>query len=510
VTEELPKGWVWATIDDLQAAEARAITDGPFGSNLASRHYTDTGARVIRLQNIGDGNFIDERAYISPEHFETLNKHEVRQGDIVIASLGNDLPRATIVPDLGGPAIVKADCIRFRPSPLVSPAWILYALRAPYTKASVQERVRGIGRPRLGLGAIRKISIPVPPADEQKRIAEALEAELTRLDAAENQLQLAEMRLGRLRSRIISELCSGRKRDRDTVSLNDLDGGGEKKPQDLPSGWSRSTLGEVVNSVKNGIFVPRAKSDPDGVPILRIGAVRTMSLDLGDLRYSRMSVEDLDAKDALLKEGDLLFTRYNGNPDLVGSCVVVSGVGDLTYPDKLIRVRVNTNVVLPSYVELVFSLREVKREVKERVRSTAGQAGISGSDLREVEIPIPPISEQERIVSRVQGVSVEISRIRKSLQRSYKRADNLRRALLSAAFTGKLVPQDPSEEPASTLLDRIRAERAAVPKSTRGKSASVKAAVGGTSTSGETNTVLKGLPDNPQPVHAGEQTALEF
>lgn len=76
---DLPAGWHWATLGELAADEPRSITDGPFGSNLTSAHYTDSGARVIRLQNIGNGVFRDAAAYISLDHFETLRKHEVRR-----------------------------------------------------------------------------------------------------------------------------------------------------------------------------------------------------------------------------------------------------------------------------------------------------------------------------------------------------------------------------------------------------------------------------------------------
>ncbi|MGH3903860.1 MAG: hypothetical protein ACRDTE_06690, partial [Pseudonocardiaceae bacterium] len=110
----LPPGWQIATIDELKASESRAITDGPFGSNLTSAHYTADGARVVRLQNIGDGVFNDARAYISMQHFEGLRNHEVAAGDLLIASLGEELPRACIAPASLSPAIVKADCIRVR------------------------------------------------------------------------------------------------------------------------------------------------------------------------------------------------------------------------------------------------------------------------------------------------------------------------------------------------------------------------------------------------------------
>jgi type I restriction enzyme, S subunit len=75
-------------VQSLAADDSRAITDGPFGSNLKTAHYTDVGPRVIRLQNIGDAVFRDERAHISQEHFSRLRHHEVREGDVVVALLG--------------------------------------------------------------------------------------------------------------------------------------------------------------------------------------------------------------------------------------------------------------------------------------------------------------------------------------------------------------------------------------------------------------------------------------
>src|SRR5207248_1486440 len=147
------------------------------------RHYTMSGARVIRLQNIGDCKFNDERAYISLDYFEELRAHEVRAGDIVAASLGEELPRVCIIPELGEPAIVKADCIRVRIHPEVDTKWVLYALTAPQTRQYAASRIRGIGRPRLGLGEMRRLPIPLPPLTEQRRIVATLEDNLSRLDA---------------------------------------------------------------------------------------------------------------------------------------------------------------------------------------------------------------------------------------------------------------------------------------------------------------------------------------
>jgi type I restriction enzyme S subunit len=172
----LPDGWTWATVEQLAADDPRSITDGPFGSNLKSEHYTETGPRVIRLQNIGDGVFVDERAHIQPKHFASLANHHVFAGDIVVAALGEVLPRACILPDDLGPALVKADCMRVKPdAKLVLASYLLKALISPQVRHRTADSVKGVGRPRINLGTVRGIPIPLPPLSEQARIVAALE-----------------------------------------------------------------------------------------------------------------------------------------------------------------------------------------------------------------------------------------------------------------------------------------------------------------------------------------------
>ena len=136
------------------------MTDGPFGSNLKSSHYTSSGPRVIRLQNIGDGVFKYEDAHISQEHYEELEAHSVRAGDLVVASLGADLPRACLVPAEIPPAIVKADCIRVRLHSEINPRYINYALQRPDLRHMVEGQIHGVGRPRLGMAGIRSVAHP--------------------------------------------------------------------------------------------------------------------------------------------------------------------------------------------------------------------------------------------------------------------------------------------------------------------------------------------------------------
>lgn len=169
----------------------------------------------------------------------------------------------------------------------------------------------------------------------------------------------------------------------------------------LPPGWEWATLSEIAESVKNGIYVSRPGATPDGVPILRINAVRPSKLRLDEIRYSGKGIEKLRSEGALLEPGDLLFTRYSGSRDYVGVCAITpDNAFPLTYPDKLIRVRMKG--VEPKYVMFAFASPAVRLVVESSLRTTAGQVGISGTNLKAVRIPLAPLAEQRRIASALE------------------------------------------------------------------------------------------------------------
>jgi len=212
----LPEGWCWSTVEQLAGLDENALCDGPFGSNLKTEHYTDVGPRVIRLQNIGDGDFQDEEAHVSDEHFERLKRHAVRAGDIVVASLGTELPRACQVPLWLGPAIVKADCLRFNVNDMLAdPRFVLHALNASPTRKCVGELVHGVGRPRIGLTLFRQTPIPLPPRAEQERIADHVEQLLSVARAVHLSLAAEERRSKGLRQAVLKWAFEGRLVDQD-------------------------------------------------------------------------------------------------------------------------------------------------------------------------------------------------------------------------------------------------------------------------------------------------------
>jgi hypothetical protein len=203
-------GWSIARLGELAADERNSITDGPFGSKLKTAHYTSAGPRVVRLKNIGDTEFVDTKAHISDAHFSTLQKHRVFPGDIVIAALGENPPRSCIVPESLGPAIVKADCIRFKVGPRIIPKFLNYVLNAPDLRRQAKGIIHGVGRPRLNLREIKALPIPVPPLPEQRRIVSEIEKQFTRLEAGVAALRRVQANLKRYRAAVLKAACEGK------------------------------------------------------------------------------------------------------------------------------------------------------------------------------------------------------------------------------------------------------------------------------------------------------------
>jgi type I restriction enzyme S subunit len=161
--------------------------DGPFGSGLKSNNYTDDGARVIRLQNIGSGVYkANNSAYIGFEYWQDVlgGGHEVFSGDLLMAGLGdenNHLGRACVAPEGIEPALVKADCYRFRLTPDVDAQYVALTLSAT-ARHECGFLANGATRDRLNLGLASSRVIPIPPLTEHKRIVSYISRSTARID----------------------------------------------------------------------------------------------------------------------------------------------------------------------------------------------------------------------------------------------------------------------------------------------------------------------------------------
>lgn len=161
-----PKGW---PVMSMKEASLR-LSDGPFGSNLKSSHYAPEGVRVIRLQNICDGYFLDDdRAYVSYEHYEKIKKYTCHAGDIVIGTLGEPNLRACLIPESIEIAINKADCVHYIPNPdLLDKGFVCGFINSPLTLQMALGEAHGNTRQRVSSGQIAQFPIIIPPLEMQR------------------------------------------------------------------------------------------------------------------------------------------------------------------------------------------------------------------------------------------------------------------------------------------------------------------------------------------------------
>ncbi len=359
-------------------------------------------------------------------------------------------------------------------------------------------------RPRVDFEQLRSYPVDLAPLSEQHRIADEIEKQLTRLDAAVAALERARANLKRYRASVLWAACEGRlvrteaelaraegreyepadqllerilkerrarwegdqlaKRQTAGKALKDDHWkAGYQEPAapateplpPLPEGWAWSTVEQLAYRVQYGTSA-KAGADPGGVPVLRMGNILNGSLVLDDVKF--LPLGHVEFPELLLATGDILFNRTN-SPELVGKTAVYRGVpSPCSFASYLIRVRL-TNCCGPEFLACYINSVHGREWIRTVVSQQVGQANVNGSKLKALAVPTPPAAEQRRIVAEVDRRLSLVDELEAGIEHSLKRADRLRQSILKRAFAGKLVAQDPNDEPASVLLERIRAER---------------------------------------------------
>jgi type I restriction enzyme S subunit len=168
----LPLAWAWASTKQLSSGEPYSLAIGPFGSSLKVSDYTESGVPLVFVRNIRSRVFDDENGvFVSAEKAEELQAHLVEAGDLLVTKMGDPPGDVCVYPDNRPPAIVTADCIKLRPSPvLLERKFIEYAIAAETVKRQILGVTKGVAQLKVSLGRFSTVGIPVPPLAEQQRI----------------------------------------------------------------------------------------------------------------------------------------------------------------------------------------------------------------------------------------------------------------------------------------------------------------------------------------------------
>lgn len=227
-----PIGWELTKLGTL--FPKGGIFDGPFGSNLKSSDYTQSGVRVVRLENVGHLRFLGKKkTFVNEEKYETLKRHTVGEGDIIFASFIADEIRACILPDLPIKAIAKADCFCLRPNDDVDRKYLLFQLVNRKTYDELVNFVHGATRPRINTTQLKTLILPMCPLDEQKEIVRRVEDLFKFADQIEERYKKARSYTDKLAQSILAKAFRGELVPQD--------------PTDEPASELLERIGKVVN-----------------------------------------------------------------------------------------------------------------------------------------------------------------------------------------------------------------------------------------------------------------------
>ncbi|WP_432069111.1 restriction endonuclease subunit S [Streptomyces sp. AA1529] len=455
---ELPKGWVRASLSDMASVRLGRQRSPKNHEGESMRPYlraANVGWEGLQLDDVKKMNFSDEEA-------ETYRLHT---GDIVLNEASGS------VSEVGKPAIWKGEIdnccfqntlIRVR-CEAGEPRFFLHLLRFEAMRGSFGRSARGVGVRHLGAAALAQWPISVPPAPEQRRIADALETRLARVDVIETTLRRLIDRLQRAERAVMAAASTGtltadavRHHPGITARIGVDDG-------ELPAlgdGWTWARLDEVAKIVGGVTKDTKKQNDatfPE-VPYLRVANVQRARFDLSKIAKIRVPAKTLDK--LRLRAGDVLMAEGGDRDKLGRGWVWDEEVADCIFQNHLFRVRITDSLTHPKLLSW-YANSAATAWFSANGKQSTNLASISISKVKLLPVPVPPNGSAAEAVKAGDHTLARLAHLTAGCQNALTRVAALRRALLADAFAGRLVPQDPADEPAEKLLKRVRAEREA-------------------------------------------------
>ncbi len=444
MTTKLPTGWVEITLGQFRSEGSISVDPSKFKNEtfeLYSVPSFETGEpETIEGKQIGSG------------------KRLVEPGTVLICKINPRINRAWKVRTASGlRQLASPEWVAFRPVPGINPDYLRYFMCQSSFRNHLAANVSGVGGSlmRARPEAIDQFPFSLPPTREQARIVAAIDELFARLDVAdENAGRVKQLAKTLLRSRRNSFVLGNHL---DALRVEDLQ---EINAAALPDGWEWVRLDDLLVGFESGKNLRCNEQPPTNGEkgIVKVSAV-TWGTFLEDESKTILPGTELPDRAKIVK-GDFLFSRAN-TLALVGACVVVGEHSrDLYLSDKILRFRLKTDLRW----WLVSCLRSDlgRRQIEELSSGNQeSMRNISQENIRKIFIPMPPAAQHAAFNADAMELEDRDDTIERVADEIEPRSSSLRQSILAAAFRGELVPQDPKDEPASVLLDRIRAQRAA-------------------------------------------------
>ena len=385
---------------------------GEWGNELEEGKY---GAKVIRTTNFTNMGRLNLNDIVERDiDVEKYKNKLLKLGDIIIEKSGGSpnqpVGRVVIFEENTSE---KYFCNNFtsilRPKNIVNAKYSLYLLKDLYNKKRVlkyQNKTTGIINLKLN-DYLNNTEIMIPSIEEQIKISTILDKSQELIDKRKEQIEALD----------------------ELVKSKFIEMFGD--PFRNPKGWTVKQLKEIILLANNGLA--RRGNDKDGNIVLRL-----VELQDGFIDYSspnRIRLTESEEKRYLLQDGDFLFARVNGNPDNVGRCSAYEDIGESVYHnDHIIRVRLDKNIVNNDYVSAILNSPYGKLQMKDKLKTSAGQYTINQNGISEIKITIPPIELQNKFADFVK----QVDKLKFEMEKSLKELEDNFNSLMQKAFKGEL------------------------------------------------------------------------
>lgn len=391
---------------DRNWKEEKIVSVAPFAGERVSpfkgeKHYLTTGGL--------DENRVSTLISVACEGRPTRADLIVRTSDVIVARMKSTNKVLQVSPDQNG-LIVSTGFAVFRPTPKILPGYLFFFLRSSRFQAIKDKYAQGSTQKAINNADLKTITLPLPLLPVQERIVQILEkADEVRCKRREA-LELADAILPAMYRDVFGE------------------------PRANPRGWKIDTLDNYLTESRYGTSA-RTSEHQDGYPVLRIPNVVQRTIDTSRLKY--LKVSERERAKLLLRLGDILVVRTNGNKDYVGRCAVFDLEDDYLFASYLIRLRVDPNQLNPHYVVAYLATAMGRQEIDTNSRTSAGQYNINVEGLKAIRIPIPPLSFQQKFIDQYKQWKATKTRLDDSL----READSVFFSLLLRTFTGELTAE---------------------------------------------------------------------
>ncbi len=384
---EIPNTWSKIPLYELRNKKDRyAFTGGPFGSDLKSEHYTLDGIKILQLQNIGEGKFIDKGiTYTSEEKANELISCNIYPGEIILAKMA-PVARCCKVPFIDERYVMCSDGIRLSvDTDKFDNEFVFQALNSKYFRDEAQSKSTGTTRARIGLNELKQIGLYVPNSlSEQRKIAEILKTVDDKIDLIDQQIkETQELKKG-LMQRLLTK---GIKH----IEFKDSPLG--RIPKNWRVGNVETFIQNKKGAMKIGPFGSALKKDtmvPKGIKIYGQENIFVRDMNFGDRYITHEHFESL--KSCELFPGDFIISMMG----TIGKCMVVpDGIEKGIMDSHLLRLQLNLDVMDTDFLKHLFRSPLVLNQVN-NLAVGGIMAGLSSKIVKNINFILPNINEQKQ------------------------------------------------------------------------------------------------------------------